>query len=138
MTTSKSTNMAASIRQRLLMVRMGIANSRMKDFYDIWTIARMFDFDGTTLQTAIQRTFERRGTAIPVDVPFALMEEFSTDMQKLQQWKAFLNRTDLKVDEGLAGVITFIATFAVPPLHSLHQGKTFNKMWSAGDSWISA
>ncbi|MDK9717168.1 MAG: nucleotidyl transferase AbiEii/AbiGii toxin family protein [Trichlorobacter sp.] len=60
------------------MVKLGIANSRMKDFYDIWTIARIFNFDGITLQTAIQRTFERRNTAIPPGIPLALREEFAT------------------------------------------------------------
>ena len=39
------------------MVHLGIANSRMKDFYDIWVMARSFDFDGSVLKTAIERTF---------------------------------------------------------------------------------
>ncbi|NJD36879.1 MAG: nucleotidyl transferase AbiEii/AbiGii toxin family protein [Geobacter sp.] len=117
------------------MVRLGIANSRMKDFYDIWTIARIFNFDGATLQTAIQRTFDRRNTSIPIETPLALTEEFATDSQKLKQWKAFLNRTGLTVEEDLSGVTAFIARFVLPPLQALTHGIPFNDTWSAGRSW---
>lgn len=117
------------------MVRLGIANSRMKDFYDIWTIARIFNFDGATLQTAIQRTFDRRNTSIPIETPLALTEEFATDSQKLKQWKAFLNRTGLTVEEDLSEVTAFIASFVLPPLQALTHGIPFNDTWSAGRSW---
>lgn len=117
------------------MVRLGIANSRMKDFYDIWTIARIFNFDGATLQTAIQRTFARRNTSIPIETPLALTEGFATDSQKLKQWKAFLNRTGLTVEEDLPEVTAFIASFVLPPLQALTHGIPFNDTWSAGRSW---
>lgn len=67
------------------MVMLGIANSRMKDFYDIWVISGMFDFDGTTLSTALARTFERRNTPLPMSAPLALTDEFSKDTQKVRQ-----------------------------------------------------
>jgi hypothetical protein len=51
------------------MVAMGIANSRMKDFYDVWTLAQQFEFDGTLLSSAIRATFERRQTPIPNSPP---------------------------------------------------------------------
>lgn len=44
--------------------------SRMKDFYDIYYLASIFDFNGangTKLQTAISRTLERRGTPYEKD-----------------------------------------------------------------------
>ena len=120
------------------MVRLGIANSRMKDFYDIWTIARMFNFDGEILQSAIRRTFERRNTVIPAETPFALTGEFATDNQKQQQWKAFLNRTNLQVEEYLSGITEFIAGFVLPPLRALNQGMPFNETWPAGGTWQRA
>jgi predicted nucleotidyltransferase component of viral defense system len=58
------------------MVDLGIGNSRMKDFYDIWYLARHFDFDGESVRQSIVRTFERRGTPLPVSLPLALTEEF--------------------------------------------------------------
>ena len=51
------------------MVQLGVANSRMKDFYDVWTLARQFDFDGKGLSTAIRATFQRRQTALPTTTP---------------------------------------------------------------------
>ena len=46
------------------MVFLGTVNSRMKDFYDIWLLARQFEFSGTDLAVAIARTFAKRGTAL--------------------------------------------------------------------------
>jgi len=65
------------------MVMLGIANSRMKDFYDVWTLARQFEFSGPVLCSAIRATFERRKTALPVKPPLALLPEFTEDRQKL-------------------------------------------------------
>jgi hypothetical protein len=47
------------------MVKLGIANARMKDFYDLKVLSRMLPFDGKTLSEAIRKTFRNRGTAIP-------------------------------------------------------------------------
>lgn len=44
------------------MVKLGIANSRMKDFYDMEVLSRTFSFGGKSLREAIHNTFERRGT----------------------------------------------------------------------------
>ncbi|MEX2218061.1 MAG: nucleotidyl transferase AbiEii/AbiGii toxin family protein [Phycisphaerales bacterium] len=53
------------------LVTLGIANTRMKDFFDLWTIARSFPFDARTLARAIRATFERRRTTIPSGMPLA-------------------------------------------------------------------
>ncbi|MGA3372524.1 MAG: nucleotidyl transferase AbiEii/AbiGii toxin family protein [Terracidiphilus sp.] len=74
------------------MVALDIRNSRMKDFYDIWFMANTWTFDMETLRAAIRASFERRGVAIPQEVPFALTEEFLGDPQKKQQWNAFVGR----------------------------------------------
>ena len=59
------------------MVRRGMANGRMRDFYDVWSMARRFEFDGGTLSASIRATFERRKTRVPEDAPVALTSEFS-------------------------------------------------------------
>ena len=64
------------------MVMLGIANSRMKDFYDLWVLARQFEFQGPMLCQAIRATFERRRTSVPAEVPLALSAEFSNDQGK--------------------------------------------------------
>lgn len=78
------------------MVRFGIANSRMKDFYDVFMLAREFEFAGGTLSEAIRNTFARRGTALPENTPTALAPEFYKDRQKVAHWKAFCMRGRLR------------------------------------------
>lgn len=95
------------------MVALGRANSRMKDFYDIWILSRSFSFDGDRLPRAIAATFARRGTMIPQDLPDALTPAFAEDAQKQRQWRAFVG--DVTHDPGdLANVIADIAEFLMP------------------------
>ncbi len=58
------------------LVTLGMANTRLKDFYDIWLIARTFQFQKPILVEAVRRTFERRETALPAEMPSGLSEEF--------------------------------------------------------------
>ncbi|RUX51484.1 nucleotidyl transferase AbiEii/AbiGii toxin family protein [Mesorhizobium sp. M4A.F.Ca.ET.050.02.1.1] len=95
------------------MVALGRANSRMKDFYDIWILSRSFTFDDDRLPRAIAATFERRGTAIPQDLPDALTHAFAEDAAKRRQWRAFVG--DLAHDPGdLGNVIGDLAGFLMP------------------------
>jgi len=72
------------------MVALGIANTRMKDFYDLYRLSETQDFDGETLAAAIRATFDRRATAIPTELPLALGDAFARDAEKQAQWNAFL------------------------------------------------
>ena len=92
------------------MVVLGRANSRMKDFYDIWQLSQSFAFDDSRLARAIAATFARRGTEIPTDLPDALTPDFATEKQKQQQWRAFVDNVAL--DPGtLSEVIGSIGDF---------------------------
>jgi predicted nucleotidyltransferase component of viral defense system len=71
------------------MVALGRANSRMKDFYDIWMLSKTFPFTEDRLARAIAATFARRQTAIPIETPDALTSEFAKDPLKQRQWAAF-------------------------------------------------
>jgi Nucleotidyl transferase AbiEii toxin, Type IV TA system len=75
------------------MVLVGEANSRMKDFYDVWFLSRRFEFDGETFVQAIRATFDRRKTQLPTSVPLALTLQFAT--LKIGQWNAFVRRNKL-------------------------------------------
>jgi predicted nucleotidyltransferase component of viral defense system len=95
------------------MVVLGRANTRMKDFYDIWILSRSFTFDDAKLPRAIAATFARRGTAIPQNPPDALTRAFAADEQKQRQWRAFVE--DVAHDPGdLAIVISDLAAFLMP------------------------
>jgi len=61
------------------MVHLALANSRMKDFFDIWRLAMSRPFDGETVRLAIRVTFERRQTPQPSELPLALTDEFAAD-----------------------------------------------------------
>lgn len=95
------------------MVALGRANSRMKDFYDIWILSRSFTFDDDRLPRAIAATFARRGTPIPQEPPDALTMAFAEDAQKQQQWRAFVG--DVAHDPGdLGTVVRDLAAFLMP------------------------
>jgi len=118
------------------MVVLGMTNSRMKDFYDLWILARLFAFDGATLAKAIQATFERRQTVIPAVSPTALTGEFATNVDKIKQWQAFLNRNRLNEGSVTFGeVIAALHHFLWPPLSALTTDQIFSATWPAGGPW---
>ena len=95
------------------MVALGMINSRMKDYFDLWTLSNVFDFDQSRLAKAISATFARRGTAIPDEVPDALTPAFAADATKQQQWESF--KRDLVADPGsLHDVVNAVASFLMP------------------------
>jgi predicted nucleotidyltransferase component of viral defense system len=116
------------------MVLLGMANSRMKDFFDVWSLAREFVFAGAALAEAIAATFKRRKTALPESVPVALSDAFALDAQKGVQWQAFLRKGNLaKAD--LPEVIELIRQFLMPPMEALRNKEQFLLRWMPGGRW---
>src|SRR5690606_24547791 len=96
-------------------VSLGLANSRMKDFFDLHWLSRHQTVEGDLLIKAVQATFARRETSIPKEIPTALTGTFFTDSGKLLQWDAFRRKGGLSAPE-LVDVIERLAAFLVPPL----------------------
>ena len=71
------------------MVVLGRANSRMKDYYDVWMLLSEFEIDQERLRRAVVATFERRNTKIPAVLPDGLSDAFATDPGKQRQWDVF-------------------------------------------------
>lgn len=118
------------------MVMLGMANSRMKDFYDLFILASEFEFDGETLLKAVEATFEQRSTNLPSDNPLALTSEFYENPDKLNQWGAFLNRTGLNpADSDLTSVVQLLRDFLMPPVIAKFKEQSFNKVWPPGGPW---
>ncbi|MBZ5538292.1 MAG: nucleotidyl transferase AbiEii/AbiGii toxin family protein [Acidobacteriia bacterium] len=118
------------------MVELDMANSRMKDFHDIWTLTRHLDFDGTKLTEAIRRTFERRKTLLPKSDPTALTPEFYEDRAKQTQWRAFLRKGQLENEELTLGrVAKDLHDFLMPPTESLVRDEDFTFLWHGGSPW---
>jgi predicted nucleotidyltransferase component of viral defense system len=119
------------------MVSLGIANSRMKDFYDLWYLAMNFEFDGEILSQAMKATFSRRRTPLPKSNPLALTEEFFEDKDKLKQWQAFLNKTKIVIiPQTFQEIIALLQDFLMPPSRAIGQGEAFSKIWSNDLRWL--
>jgi hypothetical protein len=116
------------------MVHLGSLNSRMKDFYDIWRMSRQFDFQGKTLQEAIQRTFNNRGTE------FIVFEELVRELLESEdietQWSAFRRKVPVEATDQFGGVIKAISDFLTPVFTTIIAGSTFEKYWGAPGPWI--
>ena len=113
------------------MVAMGIANSRMKDFYDVWTLAQQFEFDGTLLSSAIRATFERRQTPIPNSPPLALTPDFASDPSKATQWKAFVKKGKLiESPPPFNDVVRLLQDFLMPPTIAIPQHPSWPYSWT--------
>jgi nucleotidyltransferase AbiEii toxin of type IV toxin-antitoxin system len=118
------------------MVKLGILNSRMKDFFDIWTLSREFSFDGSTLSKAVKTTFETRGTLVPADAPLALTPEFYDDQQKNAQWKAFLNKSRPDADATtLTEIAAALREFLIPISAAVTRGEALDQLWRPGGPW---
>lgn len=83
---------------------LGMANTRMKDYFDLWVLMQEDSLDPDELRRAIAATFERRKLAVPSAVPAGLGEGFSGDAMKRAQWAAFLRKNRLEAAE-LAHVV---------------------------------
>ncbi len=118
------------------LVHLGMANSRMKDFYDLWVIAREFDFDGLLLSEAIRNTFSRRRTSLPEHTPSGLSPGFYEDAHKDNQWNAFIRKGKLATSPpSLTDACLFLETFLLPPTLALAQEREFKEKWEPGGPW---
>ncbi len=120
------------------LVTLGVQNSRLRDFYDLWIIARQFSFEGPTLVAAVGATFKRRRTDIPNTVPTGLSEEFATDEHKRTQGKAFLTRNQLvqaKIE--LSSVIDALRILLMPVLNAAANDRGFDHSWANGGPWAA-
>lgn len=113
---------------------LGMLNSRMKDFFDLWVLAKHSDFDGSVLLRAVAATFERRRTAIPQGLPIGLSDEFINDTQKGKQWQAFLRKNALD-PISLTDVIADLREFLSPVLAAISAHDNLDVDWRAGEGW---
>jgi hypothetical protein len=118
------------------MVKLGMLNSRMKDFFDLWRLSQDFSFGGKTLAQAIKTTFETRGTAIPAEVPLALTTEFYDDREKKLQWNAFINKSGLSVDaKSLPEIAAILIDFLMPVSVAVAEQRALDQKWQPSGPW---
>lgn len=117
------------------MARLGLINSRMKDFSDLHYLASEFEFDGRLLTRAIIATFSRRQTPLPQTIPVALTEIFYGNTDTKRQWTAFLQTTRMSVRISLEEVCEKISEFLLPILEAAVRGVEPNMLWHPAGHW---
>jgi hypothetical protein len=115
---------------------LGIANSRMKDYFDLWVLSRQADFDGDILLQAVRATFNRRKTNLSGQIPLGLTDGFAQDRQKQMQWQAFLRKNKLS-GLTLEEVIPALVSFLVPVARAAGTDSEFPFRWEPGGPWSS-
>ena len=116
------------------MAALGNANSRMKDFYDVWIYSNHLDFNTDTLLKAIDATFKNRETPVPAKEFEALSRRFAE--QHRVQWNAFVKKIgEHDLTDAFVKVVEKIETFATPLLRSLAHDETLSQQWKAGIGW---
>ena len=114
---------------------LGLLNSRMKDFYDLALLSRMYQFEGQSLSEAVSATFRHRGTTIEAD-PIGLTQAYSDDPARAVQWRAFVRRSRFGDEAGdLALLVAEIRPFALPVLSAVATGNPFGLRWNPGGPW---
>lgn len=108
---------------------------RMKDFYDIYYLAKTFDFDGTKLQTAIMSTLERRGTPYDKD-SFKRMIALADDVDMQKRWKYFLKNIKDNTLEFIV-VIDEIQAFLEPVFEAIINENKWQEEWTVNSGWRS-
>lgn len=103
-------------------VAFGMANTRLKDFYDLVALIATHQFDSAPMVEQVRATFERRKTPIPTETPVGLTNEFAADRAKKTQWTAFLTRNRLDSTRDLSEVAAQISAFAMPVFGTINNG----------------
>jgi predicted nucleotidyltransferase component of viral defense system len=121
------------------MVVLGEANSRMRDFFDIFALAERRRFEGRLLAQAVRATFERRRTPVPATPPLALRPEFGALRDKQVQWQGFLRKNGLSsVPVELGPVVARLSEFLTPVITAARRTSLFGDTWRPGGPWKAA
>ncbi|MFT3990706.1 MAG: nucleotidyl transferase AbiEii/AbiGii toxin family protein [Luteolibacter sp.] len=115
---------------------LGLQNTRLKDYFDLWFLARHFHFDGKSLAAAIAATFQRRGTEFSPGLPRGLREDFWSDSRHVAEWKAFWKKAGPGGEcPSLEETIRFISDFAGLPLREAAESSGWEESWEPGGPW---
>ncbi len=114
---------------------LGMLNSRIKDYYDLTLLSRLYPFEGALLVEAIRSTFLHRGTPVEAN-PAGLTEAFSSDPARAVQWRAFVRRSRLDPGWELERIVEQVHLFASEPLAAVAEDRPFGLHWRPGGPWV--
>jgi predicted nucleotidyltransferase component of viral defense system len=115
------------------LVSLGVVNTRLKDFYDLWILSRTFDFDGDILCGSLRATFARRGTPLPEGPPAALSSAFGHQAQP--RWQSFLRKGQLAEIDLVETLLPALAEFLLPAARAARTPGDSPGAWSKGGPW---
>ncbi|SKA13019.1 Nucleotidyl transferase AbiEii toxin, Type IV TA system [Selenihalanaerobacter shriftii] len=114
------------------MLKLGRINSRMKDFYDLYTISRLHTFDGRVLQEAVYETIQRRGTALKEEA-IVFTEKFINNKERSQMWSTYLKRINIEYISFFE-VMKSLEKFLSPIYEAIIEEKELLKRWDNEES----
>ena len=109
-------------------VSLGLANSRYKDFYDIYVLADRYNFDGTELMNAIKETFNHRGTSF--DDIAAFEDGFADDETRLMRWNSFVKKKKAFIKLGFEETVQLLKILLFPIVDAIKKNELFERTWS--------
>ncbi len=128
---------ATALAEKLeTIVSKGITNSRLKDYYDIWLLSTLHEYDGTELGAAARATFEHRGTQLPTDTPPGLTDSFFGSAETQARWRSLLSSKGIDAPSSLPEVCESIVRFIMPPVAAAAGGELLSATWEPGEGWI--
>lgn len=118
-------------------VKLGVVNTRFKDFFDLYILSRERTFDGNEVRDQIAATFSHRGTELATSVPTGLSDAFGRDDESQRQWAAFLRRHEAQgAPDGFIDVVVAVREFVHPPLEAAAAERRFGMRWTPEDGWV--
>jgi predicted nucleotidyltransferase component of viral defense system len=118
------------------MVKLGELNSRVKDFFDVWTLAGSQTFSGPELAESARATFNRRGTDMETSAP-CFLDSFASAETRSAQWRAFVRRSELKnAPSSFSEVWRAAMIFLLPLAEAVRHGRRFDMAWPPGGPWL--
>lgn len=113
---------------------LGMLNSRIKDYYDMELLARLYPFQGAVLAQATRSTFRHRGTSVEAK-PVGLTDASPSDPARAAQWRAFVRRSRLDAGWQLEQIVQHVRLFAAEPLSAVAENRPFALQWRPGGPW---
>jgi len=114
------------------MLFLAEANSRMKDFYDIYSLCLKYDFDGNILYEAISKTLQKRNTVFS-KYPTVFTDEFANNKDKQIQWNAFRRRANVAEGEEFINIVNIIRIFLKPIYEAILEEREFKRQWDCSE-----
>lgn len=116
-------------------VSHGLANSRLRDYYDLWLLPTLRSYEGPEVSASLSATFNHRGTALPTDVPPGLSKAFFGEPANQAAWRAFLSNRRVEAPPDLEDVCEGIIAFVTPPAAAAASGSSFSSTWNPSSGW---